>query len=760
MNTLQATLFPLPADQAAERARVEIAGAFERHRRHLDTLRRWRDQADLSQGGQVTKKPQMSKPEVPAPLALQITTGVGKTRAVAQLAAKADIGLLILVRDHRLAAEVHDAVVAAGGQNAMVYRGRTGMKDHPAHCQQMDMATELSKQRRLIQPMLCQRCPHGLSTMLNRAQSVPEGDQEKVLKLHRKADVLGVDLKATEPCSWLDHQKRAIETRVIIAAHQSFGPTLAQWHNGGHEEPRLVVVDEAATLAQAFPVQVDHFIQWHRRLDDIRQQGEAQMLIQRQALHDLEGMGNDPEAIEALQDEIRRLEGEREELALGEQFLVALARWMADSVATVSDQHPTELPPPGAVIAAAQAVAGMDTIQDSAAPWEHAIAMPFRGEEQVVPMRAAHDLAWSIAHDSAYARHGALHATAPTVLGATLAKRQAHILLLDATLPRATRAAVEALDGRVVEIVAEQNIRIVQYADRAHLRGSWRHPVYGEERKAQEHKRLNLAHGNQCEEVGEVPGIITHKPLANLLEKQGLPCGYWGRDETGNNEYSGRHLLIFGDPLPPPAHLRSTYEADRSLALAAGASASDWPHWKDTEREQPLVQVTLETSVRSKIKLPTDPKLLAWVLDYCTGRFYQAVGRVRGARAQETRIIHVYAGLPVDWRALGVQVEFRKDPEEMGPGRGQAAGSAAAGIRSHGLAVEKLAEAFMRIIAQGKLPSRRAAGASPSAFAGQRVEALQKALDWLGPAVARRLASTADHRYAWATAVAKAIIAE
>lgn len=760
MKTLQATqsLFPLSADQAAERVRDEIAGAFDRHRRHLDTLRQWRDQSGFSRGAKVTNLIQVPKPEVPAPLALQITTGVGKTRAVAQLAAKADIGILILVRDHLLAAEVHAAVIAAGGQDAMVYRGRTDRREHPAHCRQMGMAKELSQQRRLIQPMLCQSCPHGLSTMMQRALSAPEPDQEKILKLNRKADAREVDLLAVEPCSWLDHQKQAIETRIVIAAHPSYGPTLAQWNNGGHEEPRLVVVDEAAILAQPFAVQVDHVIQWRKRLDDLRTLGESQLRSERQALRDLEEMGSETESREALQDEIRRLEKQHGEWCIGEQFLAALVRWMAISVATAGDQQPAELLPPGAVIAAAQAVSGIDTIQDSAAPWEHAIAMPFRGEERVVPMRAAHDLAWAIAHDSAYARNGTLHATAPTVLGATLARKQTHLLLLDATLPRATRAAVEALGGRVVEIVAAQNIKIVQYPDRAHLRGSWSNPVDGEKRKALAYRRLSSARETLCTEVGEAPGVITHMPLADLMTKDGLPCGYWGRDEVGTDEYNGRHLLVFGDPLPPPASLRARYEADRSLSLAAGASASDWPRWEDTERERPEVQVTLETSLRSKIRLPTNQKLLAWVLDYCTGRFHQAVGRVRGARAPETLTIHVYAGLPVDWRPLGIHVEFRKDSEEMGPGRGQAAGSAAAGKRSHERAVEWLAEVFIKLLAEGKLPSRAAAGASPSAFARQRVKALQMALDRLGPEVAHWLANVKDVRSAWAVEVAQAHI--
>lgn len=761
MNTLQTTksLFPLPADQAAERARDEIAGAFERHRRYLDTLRQWRDQRDVDRGDQAAKPAQIPKPEAPAPMALQITTGVGKTMAVAQLAAQADLGLLILARDHRLAAEIHEAVLAAGARDAMVYRGRTDLRDHPAHCQKMGVAAELSQQRRLIQPMLCQRCPHGLSTMLNRAQSNPDVDQEKILKLHRKAGELRVDLMKTEPCSWLDHQKQAIGTRIVIAAHPSYGPTLAQWNSGRYEEPRLVVVDEAATLAKAFIVEVEHVIQWRKRLDDIRRLGESQMLIQRQALQALEEAESDLEAVEAQREEIRRLEKERGELAIGEQFLIALATWMADSAATAGDQQPAELLPPDTVVAAAQAAAGVDTIQDTAAPWEHAIAMPYRGEEKVVPMRAAHDLAWAIAHDSAYSRNGVLHATAPTVLGATLAAKYAHVLLLDATLPRATRAAVKALGGRVVEIVAEQNVRVVQFSDRAHLRGGWNSPIDGEKRKALELKRLTLAREILTAEVGEVPGIITHKPLADLLEKQGMPCGYWGRDEVGTDAFNGQHLLVFGDPLLTPTSLRSGYEADRSLALAAGASVSDWPRWNDAERERPEIQVTYQTALRSKIRMPADPRLQAWVLDYYTGRFHQTVGRVRGARAKEGRIVHVYAGFPVDWRTLGVQVEFRKDSVEMGPGRGQAAGSAAAGTRSHNQAVDKLAETFTRLLAEGKLPSRRAAGASPSAFPGQRIEALSRALGQLGPEVAKWLASIEDARYAWAVGVAKSVVA-
>jgi hypothetical protein len=205
-----------------------------------------------------------------------------------------------------------------------------------------------------------------------------------------------------------------------------------------------------------------------------------------------------------------------------------------------------------------------------------------------------------------------------------------------------------------------------------------------------------------------------------------------------------------------PAALRANYEADRALALAAGASSSDWPNWDDRERVQPQVQVTHDTVMLSKIRLPANPILRDWALDHYTSRFHQALGRVRGARAPQTRIVHVYAGFPVDWRGLGVQVEFRQDAHEMGPGRGKAPGSAAAGRKSHELAVERLAQVFGDLLAEGKLPSRAAAGASPTAYAGQRVEALRKALSRLGPEVARWLANLSDARSAWVVAVAQA----
>lgn len=754
MNIPQATrrLFPLPTVQAAEQARTEIAGAFERHRRYLDTSRQWQDQNAASDRAKQTCPPGM-----PSPSAMQITTGVGKTRTVAQLAAKANIGLLILARNHQLAAEIHKAVVAAGGQDVMVYRGRTSLKDHPAHCQQMDLASELSQQRRLIQPILCQRCPHGLKTMLSRAQSTIEDDQGKILTLHRKANMRGVDLQATEPCSWLDHQQQAIERRIVIAAHPSYGPTLARWRNGEQAEPRLVVVDEAAILAQAFAVQADNVSEWRRRLDDIRREEESKMLTLLGALDSVGDEESDPMARESLRDEISALEQERQALAIGDQFLSALWGWMVESMTVAGKLPDTEIQPSEAVIAAAQAVAGVNPTQDSAAPWERAVALPFQGEEKVVPMRAAHDLAWAIAHDSAYARNGTVHATAPTVLGVTLATKQAHVLLLDATLPRSTRAAVTALGGRVIEITAEQNIKIVQFANRAHLR-NWANHVEGEKRKALELKRLRLAREILREEVGEIPGIITHKPLAELLGNEEGPSGYWGRDEVGTDNFNGKHLVIFGDPMLNPGRLRSGYEADRALALAAGASSSEWPHWNDGERVKPEVQVTHDTVMHGQIRMPANPFLRDWALDHYTSRFHQAVGRVRGARASQTLVIHIYAGSPIDWRGLGVPVEYRHDSDEMGPGRGKAPGSAAAGRRSHELAVERLAEAFAKVLAERKLPSRAATGASPSAFAGQRVKALQKALDWLGPEVAQWLANVKDVRSAWAVEVAQAHI--
>lgn len=757
MKTSQArqSLFPLPADQAAERVRDEIAGAFDRHCRHLDTLRQWHEQNLPNDNARKTKTTATPKPDVPSPLALQITTGVGKTRAVAQLAAKADIGLLILARDHRLASEIHQGVVAAGGRDVMVYRGRTDLQDHPAHCQQVGLASELSQQRRLIQPILCQRCPHGLSTMLSRAQSSADEDPLKVLALHRKADMQGIDLKATEPCSWLDHQQQAIETRIVIAAHPSYGPTLARWRSGEHAEPRLVVVDEAAVLAQDFTVQASNVSEWRMRLDDIRREGALQMSTLLEALGALDEQEDGLGARESLQDEIETLEHERQALAIGERFLTALAAWMAESIATAGKLHDAELRPTDDVIVAAQAVAGVSPTQDSAAPWERAVALPFKGENKIVPMRAAHDLAWSIAHDSAYAKNGTVHATAPTVLGVTLATKQGHMLLLDATLPSSTRSAVTALGGRVVEIAAAQNVRIIQFAERAHLR-NWDNHADGEERKALELRRLCLALEILHAEAGETPGIITHKPLAEVLEKQGLPCGYWWRDEVGTDDFNGRHLLILGDPMLSPAALRANYEADRALALAAGAPSMEWPHWDDGERVQPQVQVTHDTVMLSKIRLPANPILRDWALDHYTSRFHQAVGRVRGARAPQTRIVHVYAGFPVDWRGLDVQVEFRQDAREMGPSRGKAPGSAAAGRKIHDLAVERLAQAFVELLAEGRQPSRAAAGASPSAYAGQRVEALQRALTRLGPEVARRLASLRDARFAWAVAVAQA----
>lgn len=71
MKTLQATqsLFPTPADEAADRVRREIAEAFERYRRYLDSLHQWHGQNAASDSAKKTKATATPKPEVPSLLA-------------------------------------------------------------------------------------------------------------------------------------------------------------------------------------------------------------------------------------------------------------------------------------------------------------------------------------------------------------------------------------------------------------------------------------------------------------------------------------------------------------------------------------------------------------------------------------------------------------------------------------------------------------------------------------------------------------------
>lgn len=219
----------------------------------------------------------------------------------------------------------------------------------------------------------------------------------------------------------------------------------------------------------------------------------------------------------------------------------------------------------------------------------------------------------------------------------------------------------------VVQIIAQQHVWIVRYPSRFHGRG----PQKGDQYAARQAEKMRDA-------IGALPrdrlgALLGHKPHVQLLqkthraelEKMGVLTGWWGRAERGHNEWSGRHLAIFGGPYLGPQDQASQYSAARVFALSAGGPVHEWPAWTGEMVGDLWIQEGA-TEVHAGAPLPANPKIRAWLLRHYVASVVQAIGRVRGVwqTAEKPCEIHLYGGLPL-WELWehGLEVgAYKEDP--------------------------------------------------------------------------------------------------
>ena len=223
--------------------------------------------------------------------------------------------------------------------------------------------------------------------------------------------------------------------------------------------------------------------------------------------------------------------------------------------------------------------------------------------------------------------------------------------------------------GEVVNIIATQNVRIIRYPQRFHGRG----PGGEGQARYRQQKADQAMDALRSLPAGRKRALLTHKPLAELikktyadsLEKMEADVGWWGAHEKGHNEWTGRHLVIFGGNFLTTEEQAGKYESARIFALTCGASPEDWPAFSDEVTEGEWV-CEGDHDVQSIARLPADQKIRGWLLRDYTAAMVQAVGRVRGVWMLEDDPceIRIFGGLPI-WGLgeYGLSInEYRLDP--------------------------------------------------------------------------------------------------
>ncbi|MHB1666102.1 toprim domain-containing protein [Thiomonas sp.] len=563
---------------------------------------------------------------LPGSQVLEVTTGTGKSRALLQLAHAARqrrVPVFVLTANLDLAQSV------AADIGGVLHRGRQYAPGEAHHCHQAGKGgtvARLGEARRQVRAIGCVGCPHQARNELDKAQT-PARRQEIEDQAQRNG---WQAIRTYDHCDWLDAQAREAQELIVVGAKGSVSPALTQYRKNGKSWPRLLLVDEETDLMDAWSVEQDQSADWLQR---VRQ--EITRLSQ--------ATYRKPEQARKAQDWI-------DWLKQAEPVLEQLIRMQADSV-TGGICSLTDWPEWRRLADLAP------LIQDAAVPHERASAV--YGQPLQAPLRGFVDLGWGLAHQTVTLENGVLHCRTLSATGKLLLQREHTLVFLNATPSRALGAAVRAQGGQVDTILVEQNIDLIEYPQRAHLRGGFQGPD-GPRRLALEKARLEVARNL----AGPGMAVVTHRPLA----EEPLQDGYYGRDHLGHNRYTGRPLVLFGDPLAPPDELRRAYLGDRALALAAGASESDWPGWAPERVTNAWVPTGTE-EVQSRVALPADPRIRDWWLEQVERILVQGVGRVRGARAQQRISVYRFGGIPVRWHRYGLRAERREDPAGMGRSR-------------------------------------------------------------------------------------------
>jgi len=618
--------------------------------------------ADKSRHGRIVRPP------LP-PMAAQITTGTGKTRAIRRMipqAVEAGLGVAVVCRDHEQISAYAESV-----PGLLHYHGRSpenreksAREQQPWTCWKHGLVAGISEMHHLPQPTVCRsHCEHGMRRALDRLggdifNAEKNEKREKIKSWFRSHKIEEYKIKEIKPCLWLDHQDVALHAQVIGLPAQSFSETMATWNRGFDNLERLVIIDESVPLGEQISISLKSIAGWR----DLA----AERLVQLHAAQSPDLSDKEAERIAAEIDGMSIAIEMCEALAgylgdaTGKGGTRAVPEWLRDQMKVIRDKT-------------------RGAWQGGTAPWEK---VGWDGlAPKAVPYRAASAILHTLSHGGGYVADGELHVVALTQVGEWIADGNPAIIL-DATLPMETRSIIEAVGGHIEEIHVKQNIVVKRYPNTLFGRGR----AEAKSSKQEDHESRSKSRifeivsniVDDFEKENRAPrAIITHKPwredieqnekMSEKLTECHAEIGHFGLDDRAHDEWSGRHLAIVGGPILSPAGWRTEYSTARLTAIRAGADVEMWPHWPtgdDASEKDVWLDEGAGFDVKCHAPLPADQHIRAWVLARYRETIVQAIGRTRAVRhSGEPLTVEIWGGLPVDLSDFGIdEISYHDNP--------------------------------------------------------------------------------------------------
>lgn len=662
---------------ATEEARDRVRRAVDRF---IEQGRAWQEYWKLSEADRA----EVAEPPMPT-LGLEITTGVGKSSAIRKVVERLQSEKIPAV----IVAQDRNAAKAYAKAGAFWRHGRedAGTFDIAWHCPKMAQGSEISEREHFWGPTICAggHCEHGNKRALEKAEARGREPNPQVIRFFRERPELKDG--ASDHC-WLDHMEQAQQRYVITCTGQGFGPADMSSVDG----PRIVILDESVEWTHSHKVGLPELRGYMDGIDRLLPQLEQA------------AQGTCDEADDA-RDTLERLRQIR-----------PLLQSVADALSKHCTTKGAAVDAPAEIAGQAKAIAEIADHHTQA--WERPVWTRWT---QLVdaPLRAAHEIITAARNGSLSIIDGTLQAV---YIHPAIAEAIGHhpVLVADATMHPAAKAAILAADGEIVRVVADQDLQWVcdpsrfraapQRDSRGHIDEAAiapevqgildaRNTLRGDNRKisivAQKPKAIRALaaqEGIPLKELTDMP----KDALWNLSIRAGI--GWWGWHDRAHDKWAGHDLIIWDQPAIPRAVLGDKWEEYRALCIARGENPASIPHWSDEWVSDEWV-CTGEQDQQSRAALHANPEIRAFIQSIMDAARMQAAGRVRGVNHSGCRICQM-GGTPVAALAdHGISVEYRRLDAKVTDAEHK--------VEQHEAAIQQFTVAAQRLVAQGHTITRQ-----------------------------------------------------
>ena len=575
------------------------------------------------------------------PVLMMPTTGTGKSTAAKALTRHLDLRMqggrvCVFVPDHAQAAEYES-------EGFFHFYGRNPEPGHPGYCPNHSTCQEAMDKGHISQAEVCKSCSNGFAWQIQYySEGAGQNSPTAADRVDNAKHILaarGLDWRKVTPCVWQSHLRDALEALFVVAASGSYSHSLTR--------DSLVIFDEHFEPGNGVNVTLQDVDHWSRRNETIIENLAKSVEIAAEKDRD------DKDKL------IAALASHRQASEFFKAVAQAMAGWVGKTGSIGVDAGLLEAIK-GILEAAKQsskadiALAGWEKLQFNAA-----------GEMSDNPLRAAHAIAESIQFGDGFVNNGELIVAHSLPVMERLASG-APTVIMDATPDPVVVDVVQAQGGVIVNAIARQNVKVIRHPTRFWGLTPLNVKRSGAERRDREIQKYEslMAHhdGAAC---------LFHKKVEDVLDPddENPMLGHWGRHHRAHNAWTGKALVIVGSFFPPMEAWRAMYQVSRIAALSAGANPDHWPAWPDNMellKDEWICEGDHE--VQCRLPLPADDRIREWLLSRVTSETVQAVGRARGANAENTIDVHIYGGVPLHglWQ-YGLSVdEYTDDPECLG----------------------------------------------------------------------------------------------